>query len=77
MKFRFISNVGLVNIYRGVSHIEFCLQAKYIEIINFVDINFAVHKREVVEPILAKASTQVWTDPDDTEEQALLGLKSA
>lgn len=45
--------------------------------INFVDVNFAVHKREVIEPAIAKTSTQVWTDPDDTEEQILLGLKSA
>ena len=48
-----------------------------VEKINFVDINFAVHKREVVKPECAASHTQVWAEPDDNEEQILLGLKSA
>jgi len=48
-----------------------------VEKINFVDINFAVHKREVVKPECAASYTQVWAEPDDNEEQILLGLKSA
>lgn len=48
-----------------------------IDKINFVDINFAVHKKEVEHIHNAAASTQFWTEPDDKCEQALLGLKSA
>ena len=48
-----------------------------IEKINFVDINFAVHKKEVYQPTLTHYSTQVWTEPEDNKEQVLLGLKTA
>ena len=48
-----------------------------IQKINFVDINFAVHKKEVVEQHVCAAQTQFWTEPNDTNEQSLIGLKSA
>lgn len=49
-----------------------------LEKINFVDINFAVHKKEIIEPIFNNyATTQVWTDNEDKQEQILLGMKSA
>jgi hypothetical protein len=50
---------------------------KELNKINFVDINFAVHKREIIEPECSHYATQVWEDKENTEEQALLGLKSA
>lgn len=48
-----------------------------IQKINFVDINFAVHKKQVVEQHVCSAQTQFWTEPNDTTEQSLIGLKSA
>ena len=47
-----------------------------VEKINFVDINFAVHKKEVVETVRADfSSTQVWTEPNDKREQILIGMQ--
>ena len=47
-----------------------------IEKINFVDINFAVHKKEIETPNIFSSSTQIWTEPEDKYEQVLLGLKA-
>lgn len=41
--------------------------------INFVDINFAVHKKEVFEPQFKEFSTQIWAETTN-EEQLLIGL---
>ena len=44
--------------------------------INFVDINFAVHKKEVVEQnITLRNRTQFWTDVEDSSPQLLLENK--
>ena len=43
--------------------------------INFVDINCAVHKKEIVEPIYKESTTQIWTE-NENEEQILIGAKA-
>ena len=63
---KFCPNCGEVHTY-----------VEEIQKINFVDINFAVHKKEVVEQHVCAAPTQFWTEPNDTNEQSLIGLKSA
>ena len=63
---KFCPNCGRVHTY-----------IEEIQKINFVDINFAVHKKEVVEQHVCAAQTQFWTEPNDTNEQSLIGLKSA
>ena len=63
---KFCPNCGEVHTY-----------VEEIQKINFVDINFAVHKKEVVEQHVCAAQTQFWTEPNDTNEQSLIGLKSA
>ena len=63
---KFCPNCGEVHTY-----------VEEIQKINFVDINFAVHKKEVVEQHVSAAQTQLWTEPNDTNEQSVIGLKSA
>ncbi len=46
-----------------------------IEKINFVDINFAVHKKEITEQRVRYSATQIWTDNEDKKEQALICAK--
>ncbi len=47
-----------------------------LEKINFVDISFAVHKKEVVEQhICAQNRTQVWADAEDFSPQILISDK--
>ncbi len=48
-----------------------------IEKINFVDINFAVHKKETIKQDVIYSTTQVWSESEDKTEPSLLGLKSA
>lgn len=44
--------------------------------INFIDINFAVHKKEVEENhIYVQNRTQIWTDTEDNSPQLLLENK--
>lgn len=47
-----------------------------VEKINFVDINFAVHKKEVVENrINIEGRTQLWSDFEDNTPQILIAHK--
>ena len=61
---KFCPNCGCVHTY-----------IEEVEKINFVDINFAVHRREVVKTDRRRSYTQVWTDAEDYSEQLLLGVK--
>ena len=41
--------------------------------INFVDINFAVHRKEICENnIITENRTQIWTDNDDSNPQLMI-----
>lgn len=44
--------------------------------INFVDIHFAVHKKEVSAVVQFVSSTQFWAETDNSDEQLLIGLKT-
>lgn len=47
-----------------------------VDKINFVDINFAVHRKEIEDNQISFSSTQIWTEPNDTKEQILIGTNS-
>lgn len=43
--------------------------------INFVDINFSVHKKEIIIPYSVNSRTQVWAEQNQNKPQELLEMR--
>ena len=57
--------------------VSFLYEVEKLERINFIDINFAVLKKEVIETIKRFASTTTWVEEASDNAQKLIGKPSA